>query len=127
YAPPEQEWRYRPTGPDSDVYALAVTLQTLLAGPSARGVAPERGKWQERTASDLLAEIPNPDKRREAAELAEVLAYGMRYDRSRRYQSASEFGRALAKVAVDRGWMLTASFRTCPYCGHQAAYRANFC
>jgi serine/threonine protein kinase len=127
YAPPEQAWRYGQTDADSDVYALALTLQTLLAGPRARGAAPERGKWRERSPDDLLAEIPNPDKRREATELASVLVRALRYDRTTRYQTAAELGEALAEVACQRGWALTPSFRTCPYCGHRAVYQANFC
>jgi serine/threonine protein kinase len=127
YAPPEQAWRYGQTDADSDVYALGLTLHALLAGRPGSTVAPERGAWRDRTAADLLAEIPNPDKRREAGGLAEVLARAIRYDRTERYQTAAALGQALAKVAHDRSWAPSPSFRTCPYCGHRAVYEANFC
>ena len=104
YAPPEVLAGTRPE-PSADVYSLAATLHTLLAG---------RPAFLNDDDESLLAVIarvgtePPPDLRRLGVPppVAEVVAAGMAKEPSRRLGDAEGFGRAL-RTAADRAGLQT--------------------
>jgi hypothetical protein len=91
----------------SDVFSLAATVYTLLAGRTPFEV--ERGS---NTALDLMARIERgaitPLNRPDApASLVAVLRKGMAVERSQRYASAVEFARALQRVELELSYSAT--------------------
>ena len=92
----------------SDVFSLAATIYTLLAGHT-----PFEVKGRPNGALDLIGRIergvvtpmPRADLPRT---LVAVLAKGMATDREHRFSSAIELGRALQRVEMELGYVPTA-------------------
>lgn len=107
WSPPEM-FADRPD-PDvrSDVFSLAATLHTLLAGRT-----PFEIPGRPNGALDLIGRIERgaitPLTRSDVpASLAAVLRRGMATAREQRYASAVEFGRALQRVELELGYAAT--------------------
>ncbi|MGR2751445.1 protein kinase domain-containing protein [Agromyces arachidis] len=91
----------------SDVFALAATVHTLLAGRT-----PFEVPGRSNGPLDLIGRIERgritPIDREDVPDaLREVLAAGMAVQREDRYQSAVEFGRALQRVELELGYSVT--------------------
>lgn len=91
----------------SDVFALAATVHTLLAGRSPFEI-PGRSNGSldliGRIERGAITPIGRPDVPRS---LQEVLRRGMAVRREDRYQSAVEFARALQRVELELGYAAT--------------------
>ena len=91
----------------SDVFSLAATVHTILAGRS-----PFEVQGRSNGALDLIGRIergivtpmPRADLPRS---LVAVLAKGMAHDASDRFATAIEFGRALQRVEMELGFQAT--------------------
>ncbi|UIP58937.1 serine/threonine-protein kinase [Agromyces marinus] len=107
WSPPEMfEDDPRPD-PSSDVFALAATVHTLLAGRT-----PFEVPGRPNGPLDLIGRIERgrvtPIGRDDVpASLEAVLATGMAVDRAERYQSAVELGRALQRIELELGYTVT--------------------
>ncbi|WP_353814376.1 protein kinase domain-containing protein [Agromyces sp. SYSU T00266] len=91
----------------SDVFALAATVHTLLAGRT-----PFEVPGRSNGPLDLIGRIERgritPIGRDDvAASLEAVLATGMAASRDARFQSAVEFGRALQRIELELGYSVT--------------------
>lgn len=91
----------------SDVFALAATVHTLLAGRT-----PFEVPGRSNGPLDLIGRIERgritPIDRDDVPEsLQQVLAIGMAVRREDRYQSAVEFGRALQRIELELGYSVT--------------------
>lgn len=91
----------------SDVFALAATVHTLLAGRT-----PFEVPGRSNGPLDLIGRIERGritpiDRDDVPATLQEVLATGMAVRREDRYQSAVEFGRALQRIELELGYSVT--------------------
>ncbi|GGI47348.1 Serine/threonine protein kinase [Agromyces flavus] len=91
----------------SDVFALAATVHTLLAGRT-----PFEIPGRSNGPLDLIGRIERgritPVGRDDVpASLETVLATGMAVRREDRYQSAVEFGRALQRIELELGYSVT--------------------
>lgn len=91
----------------SDVFALAATVHTLLAGRT-----PFEVPGRSNGPLDLIGRIERgritPIDRDDVPEsLQQVLATGMAVRRDDRYQSAVEFGRALQRIELELGYSVT--------------------
>lgn len=91
----------------SDVFALAATVHTLLAGRT-----PFEVPGRSNGPLDLIGRIERGritpiDRDDVPATLQEVLASGMAVRREDRYQSAVEFGRALQRIELELGYSVT--------------------
>ena len=91
----------------SDVFALAATVHTLLAGRT-----PFEVPGRSNGPLDLIGRIERGritpiDRDDVPAALQEVLAAGMAVRREDRYQSAVEFGRALQRIELELGYSVT--------------------
>jgi hypothetical protein len=91
----------------SDVFALAATVHTLLAGRT-----PFEVPGRSNGPLDLIGRIERgritPIDRDDVPEsLQQVLATGMAVRREDRYQSAVEFGRALQRIELELGYSVT--------------------
>ncbi|MBM7505093.1 protein kinase [Agromyces aurantiacus] len=91
----------------SDVFALAATVHTLLAGRT-----PFEIPGRSNGPLDLIGRIERgrvtPIGRDDVpASLEAVLATGMAVRREDRYQSAVEFGRALQRIELELGYSVT--------------------
>lgn len=91
----------------SDVFALAATVHTLLAGRT-----PFEIPGRSNGPLDLIGRIERgrvtPIGRDDVpASLEAVLATGMAVHREDRYQSAVEFGRALQRIELELGYSVT--------------------
>jgi hypothetical protein len=91
----------------SDVFALAATVHTLLAGRT-----PFEVPGRSNGPLDLIGRIERGritpiDRDDVPAALQEVLATGMAVRREDRYQSAVEFGRALQRIELELGYSVT--------------------
>lgn len=91
----------------SDVFALAATVHTLLAGRT-----PFEVPGRSNGPLDLIGRIERgritPIDRDDVPEsLQHVLATGMAVRREDRYQSAVEFGRALQRIELELGYSVT--------------------
>ncbi|HEX6955375.1 MAG TPA: protein kinase [Agromyces sp.] len=91
----------------SDVFALAATVHTLLAGRT-----PFEVPGRSNGPLDLIGRIERgritPIDRDDVPEdLQRVLATGMAVRREDRYQSAVEFGRALQRIELELGYSVT--------------------
>ncbi|RCV53244.1 hypothetical protein [Marinitenerispora sediminis] len=96
HVPPEA-FRGGLVSPRADVYRLASTLWTLLAGhpPFADGPGeePEPGGYRDRAAAGTLPDAPRDDV---PAGLAAVLRTAMAREPHERHRDAADFARALA-------------------------------
>lgn len=91
----------------SDVFALAATVHTLLAGRT-----PFEVPGRSNGPLDLIGRIERgritPIDRDDVPDtLQQVLATGMAVRREDRYQSAVEFGRALQRIELELGYSVT--------------------
>lgn len=91
----------------SDVFALAATVHTLLAGRT-----PFEVPGRSNGPLDLIGRIERgritPIDRDDVPEsLQQVLATGMAVRREDRFQSAVEFGRALQRIELELGYSVT--------------------
>ncbi|MEI5583132.1 MULTISPECIES: serine/threonine-protein kinase [unclassified Agromyces] len=91
----------------SDVFALAATVHTLLAGRT-----PFEVPGRSNGPLDLIGRIERGritpiDRDDVPASLQAVLATGMAPRREDRYQSAVEFGRALQRIELELGYSVT--------------------
>jgi len=91
----------------SDVFALAATVHTLLAGRT-----PFEVPGRSNGPLDLIGRIKRgritPIGREDVpASLEAVLATGMAVQRDGRFQSAVEFGRALQRIELELGYAVT--------------------
>lgn len=102
WAPPEQLFKDgRPT-PASDVYSLAATVYTLLAGRSPH-VDPAGGRSDQLSIMERISNQPVPPIGRQdvPAQLERVLVTAMAKRPENRYSSAIAFARALQQVQTD--------------------------
>lgn len=107
WAPPEAFDPGRNGDARSDVYSLAATLYTVLAGRS-----PFEIPGQSTTTRDLMGRIqtgalPRIDRTDVRESVEEVLAIGMARDPGGRYPSAMAFARALQRVQIELGMQPT--------------------
>ncbi|MGR0219447.1 protein kinase domain-containing protein [Agromyces sp. ZXT2-6] len=91
----------------SDVFALAATVHTLLAGRT-----PFEVPGRSNGPLDLIGRIERGritpiDRDDVPATLQQVLATGMAARREDRYQGAVEFGRALQRIELELGYSVT--------------------
>lgn len=91
----------------SDVFALAATVHTLLAGRT-----PFEVPGRSNGPLDLIGRIERGrvtpiDRDDVPATLQQVLATGMAVRREDRYPSAVEFGRALQRIELELGYSVT--------------------
>ena len=107
WAPPESFLAQGRPDPRSDVYSLAATLYTLLAGrtPFERpGVSSSSIDLMDRIQKGELPPIARHDV---SASLGRVLATAMALKPENRYGSAMEFARALQRVQIELGLSAT--------------------
>jgi len=107
WAPPESFLSDGRSDPRSDVYSLAATLYTLLAGrtPFERpGTSSSSIDLMDRIQKGELAPITRHDV---SASLGRVLATAMAVKPENRYASAMEFARALQRVQIELGMQST--------------------
>jgi eukaryotic-like serine/threonine-protein kinase len=107
WSPPESFADAPRSDPRSDVWALAATVYTLLAGRS-----PFELQGQRNSAADLIQRIessPLPPLGRPDAppSLARTLERGMAKNPADRYQTALDFARALQKVQIELAHAVT--------------------
>ncbi len=107
WSPPEMFLDVPEHGVRSDVFSLAATLHTVLAGRT-----PFEVPGGPNTAVDLMSRIERgqvtpPARDDIPRSLAAVLARGMAPRREDRYPSALEFGRALQRVELELGFAPT--------------------
>lgn len=108
WSPPEAFLEPPRSTPASDVFSLAATLSTLLAGRT-----PFELPGGSNTSVDLIARIQSgeiaPLARHDVPQRLEaVLASAMEPDPSRRHASAMAFGRALQQVEAEMALPVTA-------------------
>ncbi|WP_353828259.1 serine/threonine-protein kinase [Agromyces sp. SYSU T0242] len=108
WSPPEA-FRSEPSAMDarSDVFSLAATLHTLLAGRSPFEVPGEPNGPSDlvgRIRAGLITPIDRDDL---PAGLPDVLARAMAIRPDDRYRSAEDFGRALQRVQAECGFEVT--------------------
>ncbi|KGJ79654.1 hypothetical protein GY21_04295 [Cryobacterium roopkundense] len=107
WSPPESFHTPPDSGPASDVYALAATIYTLLAGRAPfhlPGGPNSSDAMIHRIAQAALPPLGRDDV---PASLDEVLAHAMRKRPEERYVSALEFARALQKVQIELAMSVT--------------------
>ncbi|MHA7291687.1 serine/threonine-protein kinase [Arthrobacter sp. MDT3-24] len=107
WSPPESFGSPPWSGPQSDVYALAATVYTLLAGRS-----PFEVPGAANSSSDILGRIENsalPALGRDDVPpmLEEALAKAMSKSPGDRYETSLAFARALQKVQIDMHMAVT--------------------
>lgn len=107
WAPPEAIGSGRASDARSDVYSLAATLYTLLAGRT-----PFEIPGASNTTVDLLdrintAPLPKIGRSEVLPATEQVLATGMARNPDDRYPSAMAFARALQRVQIERGMQPT--------------------
>lgn len=107
WAPPEAISSDRASDARSDVYSLAATLYTLLAGRT-----PFEIPGASNTTVDLLdrintASLPKIGRSEVLPATEQVLATGMARNPDDRYPSAMAFARALQRVQIERGMQPT--------------------
>jgi eukaryotic-like serine/threonine-protein kinase len=107
WSPPESFADAPHSDPRSDVWALAATVYTLLAGRS-----PFELQGQRNSAADLIQRIetsPLPPLGRPDAppSLSRTLERGMAKNPADRYQTALDFARALQKVQIELSHAVT--------------------
>ncbi|TFC95228.1 MULTISPECIES: serine/threonine-protein kinase [Cryobacterium] len=108
WSPPEM-FEDAPT-PDvrSDVFSLAATLHTLLAGRTPFEIGGRSNGTLDligRIERGVITPIGRSDM---PASLLAVLAKGMSTDRASRYSSAVDFARALQRIELELGYSATA-------------------
>ncbi|MCI4658192.1 protein kinase domain-containing protein [Cryobacterium zhongshanensis] len=107
WSPPESFASPARSGPQSDVYALAATLYTLLAGRS-----PFQFPGGSNTSADVISRIsghtlPALDRPDVPASLEVALAHAMQKRPEERYATVLEFARALQKVQIELAMSVT--------------------
>ena len=85
----------------SDVYALAATAYTLLAGASPFDIAGAPGDMSAFIARILSAPVPPIPRADVPDAIQRLLALGLAKDPAERPQSASEFARSLQRIEQD--------------------------
>lgn len=108
WSPPESFAAGSPSSPAMDVYALAATVYTLLAGRS-----PFEKPGGKNGAADLIDRIqreplPTLERADVPDSLYRVLATAMAKNPAQRFKSALEFAWALQKVQVELAMSVTA-------------------
>ncbi len=108
WSPPESFAAGSPSSPATDVYALAATVYTLLAGRS-----PFEKPGGKNGATDLIDRIqreplPTLERADVPDSLYRVLATAMAKNPAQRYRAALEFAWALQKVQVELAMSVTA-------------------
>lgn len=108
WSPPESFAAGSPSSPATDVYALAATVYTLLAGQS-----PFEKAGGKNGATDLIDRIqrdalPKLERADVPDSLYRVLATAMAKNPAQRYKAALEFAWALQKVQVELAMSVTA-------------------
>ncbi|QEO15694.1 protein kinase [Agromyces intestinalis] len=91
----------------SDVFALAATVHTLLAGRSPFEIAGRSNGTLDLIGRIERGAITPLDRLDVPRSLVEVLRTGMAVRREDRYQSAVEFARALQRVELELGYAAT--------------------
>lgn len=100
WAPPQQALGESNIGPTLDVYSLAATIYTFLAGHSPFDIP--GGDNREIAMLNRVLNDPVPRTGREdvPVELERVLAIAMSKDPARRYQTVEDFAHALQQIQV---------------------------
>lgn len=98
WAPPEALVPGGVTDERGDVYGLAATLFTLLAGRAPYEVPGVSGSTADLVARIQGLPVPVLDRADVSVPLREVLARAMAKDPAQRFEGALEFGRALQQV-----------------------------
>ncbi len=107
WSPPEVLFRTAPVGTHSDVYSLAATLWTLLAGPSPFEV-PGGDNSRQALLARISAGNPTPPSRHDVPDsLLRLLRTAMARDPGRRPVSAEQFGRLLQQEEHRRAGRMT--------------------
>jgi len=101
WAPPEA-LRGQATDERSDVYSLAATLYTLLAGHSPFAIVGASNTTAALTGRITSGELPSLERPDVSGELAAVLGIGMAPDPAARYPSAMSLAHALQRVQIAR-------------------------
>lgn len=107
WAPPEAVGSGRVADARSDVYSLAATLYTVLAGRT-----PFEIPGESNTAADLMgrirtAALPRIERADLSPSVENLLATGLARDPKDRHPSAMAFARALQKVQIEHGMQPT--------------------
>ena len=101
WAPPEA-LRSEATDERSDVYSLAATLYTLLAGHSPFAIVGASNTTAALTGRITSGDLPSLERPDVSSELAAVLGIGMAHDPAARYPSAMSLAHALQRVQIAR-------------------------
>ena len=103
WAPPEQQLDEGSLSPATDVYALAATIYTLLAGRSPHVDPTGNGRNDQLSILDRVLHRPVPPIGRQdvPAQVERVLATAMAKKPEDRYSTAEAFARAIQQVQTD--------------------------
>ena len=98
WTPPEQAQGDATTGPTVDVYSLAATIYTFLAGHSPVEISGGDNREFVMLNRVLNAPVPRTGRQDVPIELERILAIAMAKDPSQRYQTVEDFAYALQQV-----------------------------
>ena len=101
WAPPEQIVSARDPGPTLDVYSLAATVYTFLAGRSPFEIPGGDNRDTSMINRILHSQVPRTGREDSPLELERILAIAMAKDPAQRYQSALDFAHALQQIQAD--------------------------
>lgn len=101
WAPPEQHNANEPYGVTGDIYSLAATLYTMLAGRSPFEISGGDNSELTMIARVLKTPLPPTGRSDVPKRLERVLAHGMEKEPTDRYQTAIEFAQALQQIQTE--------------------------
>lgn len=101
WAPPQQALGESNIGPTLDVYSLAATIYTFLAGHSPFDIPGGDNREIAMLNRVLNAPVPRTGREDVPIELERVLAIAMSKDPTHRYQTVEDFAHALQQIQVN--------------------------